>query len=465
MVVEPVEQRIERLGFGAQTRDQIAPPLVPGPHDEEEHGGRGQRYPAALVQLVQIGDQEGQFDQDHGPGQEAREHARPEPDPAHGEVEQAGGDEHGDRDGHAIGRRQIARGAKRHHQRHAGQHQREIGGRRVDLADLGRGGLNQAHARHNAQLDRLAHQREHARDQGLRGNHRGQGGENDQRIKRPARGQRVKRVLDGGRLGQHQRALPQIVQHQGRQHQRKPGLTDRPTPEMPQIGVQRLGAGDDQKHPAQHQQRRAAFRQQEAQGIPGVERNHDAGIVADAIEAEGGECREPDQHHRAEHRTDPGGAEALQRKKGGEDDQRQRNHEGLRARRGDLEALHGAEHRDGRRDHAVAIKQSGAENPQRHQDRCRPSLAKRAPGIEQGQQRQDAAFAPVVGAQHQRLVLERDDQDQRPEDERQHAQHVGRREFDAEVWRKAFAQGIQGTGPDVPIHDTQGRERRPAGGM
>ena len=42
----------------------------------------------------------------------------------------------------------------------------------------------------------------------------------------------------------------------------------------------------------------------------------------------------------------------------------------------------------------------------------------------QREQRQDAALAAVVGAQDERDVLEGDHEVQRPEHERQHAEHV-----------------------------------------
>ena len=59
------------------------------------------------------------------------------------------------------------------------------------------------------------------------------------------------RVLDRLRIGQHQRALPEIVQRERRQHQSDPGGLDRLTAEMAEIGVQRFGAGNREKHGAE----------------------------------------------------------------------------------------------------------------------------------------------------------------------------------------------------------------------
>ena len=89
-----------------------------------------------------------------------------------------------------------------------------------------------------------------------------------------------------------------------------------------------------------------------------------------------------------------------------------------------VEALDRAEHRDGRRDHAVAVEQRRAEQAER--DRASPrlfALAHRRLRDER-QQREDAALAVVVGAHHEDQVLDRDDERQRPEDQRQHAEHV-----------------------------------------
>ena len=56
-----------------------------------------------------------------------------------------------------------------------------------------------------------------------------------------------------------------------------------------------------------------------------------------------------------------------------------------------------------------------------HERRAPPERA----GRERGQ-RQRAALAVVVGAQQDQHVFDRDDDDQRPQDQRQHAEH-GRR--------------------------------------
>ena len=93
----------------------------------------------------------------------------------------------------------------------------------------------------------------------------------------------------------------------------------------------------------------------------------------------------------------------------------------------DLQALDRAEHRDRRRDHAVAVEQRGAEDAEQRCSTRRSRAVVHRCVRRQRDQRQDAAFAVVVGAHDEQDVLERDDDRQRPEDQRQHAEHVALR--------------------------------------
>ena len=61
----------------------------------------------------------------------------------------------------------------------------------------------------------------------------------------------------------HQRALPQIIERQRRQHQREPGDLDRSAAEMPEIGIERFGAGDGEEHRAEREQADDAVMEQE----------------------------------------------------------------------------------------------------------------------------------------------------------------------------------------------------------
>ena len=74
------------------------------------------------------------------------------------------------------------------------------------------------------------------------------------------------------------------------------------------------------------------------------------------------ERREPDQHDRPEDRADAGRPAALEEEQDDQDDDRDRDDVRLEERRRDFEPFDGAEHRDRRRDHAVAVEQRRAED-------------------------------------------------------------------------------------------------------
>jgi hypothetical protein len=73
---------------------------------------------------------------------------------------------------------------------------------------------------------------------------------------------------------------------------------------------------------------------------------------------------------------------------------------------------------------------------------------------------EDAALAVVVGAQDEDAVLDRDDEDERPEDERQHAEDVGGRRGDGVRAVEALAQRVERAGADVPVDDAERGQRK-----
>jgi len=69
-------------------------------------------------------------------------------------------------------------------------------------------------------------------------------------------------------------------------------------------------------------------------------------------------------------------------------------------------------------------------------------------------------FAAVVGAQNQQRIFERDDQDQRPKDQRHHAKNRLRNERPAMGGGLGrFLQRVERTGADVAIDDAKGSDR------
>ena len=96
--------------------------------------------------------------------------------------------------------------------------------------------------------------------------------------------------------------------------------------------------------------------------------------------------------------------------------------------------------------------------------RCVP--AERARG--QRHQRQRAAFAVVVGAQQDQHVFGGDDQEQRPDDQRQDAEHhrLARRIAGPDRRQHRLAQRVERAGADVAVDDADAAEReRPEAGL
>ena len=109
-------------------------------------------------------------------------------------------------------------------------------------------------------------------------------------------------------------------------------------------------------------------------------------------------------------------------------------------------------------DDAVAVEQRRADDAEQDQKRNSGAVGY-AFRRHQGQQRQNAAFAIVVGTQNEHDVFERDHRHQRPEDQRHHPQDIGGN-------RRGMAGGIQGDGKgveraraDIAEHDAKRGER------
>src|SRR3984893_18425024 len=119
-----------------------------------------------------------------------------------------------------------------------------------------------------------------------------------------------------------------------------------------------------------------------------------------------------------------------------------------------FEAFHGAQHRDRGSDHAIAVEQRRADQSQRD-DRLAPKGVGITPHLlkNERQQRENSALAVVVRPHDENDVLDADDDYQRPDDQRENAIDVGRHWSEAVLQLEALAQGIKGTGSDVPVDD------------
>ena len=151
-------------------------------------------------------------------------------------------------------------------------------------------------------------------------------------------------------------------------------------------------------------------------------------------------------------------AVALDGEDAHEDHDRDRHDVGLEHRRGHVHALDGAQHRDGRRDHAVAVEQRRAEEPSRISHRGVRLAALPRGGSSAVRARMPPS--PRLSARSTtRDVLHRDDQQQRIDDEREHAEHVVVRRRHRVRSEEALAHRVERAGADVAVDDTDGGER------
>ena len=88
---------------------------------------------------------------------------------------------------------------------------------------------------------------------------------------------------------------------------------------MPEVGVHRLAAGDDQHHRAEDEQRFAKSGvREERQAEDGIERHQNLRLARDLRDAESGDDDEPHDQHRPEEEADARGALELDGEQAGQ---------------------------------------------------------------------------------------------------------------------------------------------------
>ncbi len=168
---------------------------------------------------------------------------------------------------------------------------------------------------------------------------------------------------------------------------------------------------------------------------------------------------EPDHHDRPEQSADLRSAAALNEEQADKNDERQRNDKRAQQMAADTKPFDRTQHRDGRREHAVAIKE------------CKPDNGGGADGgfvtssqsgraMRESRERQGAAFAIVVGAHDEADIFERHHDDERPEDERERAHDRHRSGECAAGCFNRLAQGVNGARADIAEHDAECAERQ-----
>ena len=223
---------------------------------------------------------------------------------------------------------------------------------------------------------------------------------------------------------------------------------------MAHVGVQRLTTRHAQHHCAQNDEGGARVVPHEAQRIVRAHGPQHRRVVHDVRNTQHRNGGKPHQRDGTEELADVGRAALLHGKQHEQNDQGQRNHRLLEGRRHHLKTFHRRQHRNGRGNDAIAVKQASAKNAhhQQHPAQLRLVFDRLR---RQGQHGHQTAFAMVIGPQHQGHVLERDDDRQGPEEDRENAQHVAGCERHVARTKHLFDR-VQHAGADIAINHTDG---------
>jgi hypothetical protein len=111
------------------------------------------------------------------------------------------------------------------------------------------------------------------------------------------------------------------------------------------------------------------MREQEGQAVERVERGEHGGMLHNARNPHRGDDEKPDQHHRAEQVADRRSSPRLDSKQSEQDRDGGGHDIGLQRRGRHVQALQRRQHRDRRRDRAVAVDQRRPEQADRHDGR------------------------------------------------------------------------------------------------
>ena len=178
-----------------------------------------------------------------------------------------------------------------------------------------------------------------------------------------------------------------------------------------------------------------------------------------------GEQQEPHGHHRPEERRHPCRAAALDREEQDQNRDRDRDHVLLEGRRDEFQAFHRRKHGNRGRDHRVAVEHGRADDAEHHHR----ATTFREAALGERHQRQRPAFAVVVRAQQDDDVLDGDDEHERPDDQRQHAEnglarhvdHVARfRVVSTGSGQQCLAKRVERAGADVAVDDPDTAQRQ-----
>ena len=181
-------------------------------------------------------------------------------------------------------------------------------------------------------------------------------------------------------------------------------------------------------------------------------------MLGNAPHAQCADHQEPQRHDWPESIADPRGPLRLNGEQPNQHRHGRGQHVSIEGGRHDLQSFQRREHRDRRRDGAVAIDQGGAEQANGHYGGALAAFH-----AEQRHQSENAAFAIVVDAHGDVHILDGRDDDQCPDHQRQRTEHGERI---GPVARKVQhrLEGVQRARTDIPeYHPERGKTQRRQG--
>ena len=180
-------------------------------------------------------------------------------------------------------------------------------------------------------------------------------------------------------------------------------------------------------------------------------------VVTDVQPARDCNRDEPDHHDGTEHGGHFCSAAALRREQRDQNDDRERHNKFGEGRAGELEPFNRRKDRNRRRDHGIAEKHRSADDANNGNKCGAPAKRPRR----QRRQRQRSALAVIVGAKQDQNIFQRDRYDERPHDQRQHAEHdFARHHLIVACGDRGFAEGVKRAGSDVAVDDANATERQ-----
>ena len=179
----------------------------------------------------------------------------------------------------------------------------------------------------------------------------------------------IERVGHRGGVAEDERALSEVIEVERWGGDGEPGAADGKAAELTHIGVERLRSGDAEDYGSEGEVGEGGFALKEGNRVNWGDGFQDFGSFGEANGPENSNDDEPKEHDGAEDDADPTGAEFLDGEEGDENEERDGDDEFGEARRHQTEAFDRGEYGDRGGDHAIAVKEGGADHSEEHEER------------------------------------------------------------------------------------------------